>query len=305
MIPDVSPQSTSPLKAKRLETQRTRRNILENFAAKHGDKPLYCTDRTGKRTMLLDRGRLQVIVNGKAATPSAQRNFLATLRAMFKWAYKEGRVPDDPTLGVTREKIKTTGHKTFSEEEIARFEATHPIGTKERLAFALLLYTGQRRSDVVRLGPQHIRRVPNDKRFKEIFILDQIKTEGNEEAHVEIPVHPKLRAIIDATPTVGVKTFLVTHFGKPYTAPGFGNWFRELCDAADCPDVSAHGLRKATGRRLAEIGCTDHQIAAILGHASITQVNLYTKAARRKWLAREGMAKPNAQNSREFRAGGL
>ena len=60
----------------------------------------------------------------------------------------------------------------------------------------------------------------------------------------------------------GVKTFLVTHFGKAYTAPGFGNWFREMCNAADCLDVSAHGLRKATARRLAEIGCSANQIAA-------------------------------------------
>jgi integrase len=78
-------------------------------------------------------------------------------------------------------------------------------------------------------------------------------------------VHPKLREIIDATPTVGVKTFLVTHFGKPYTAPGFGNWFRELCDAAGCDGVSAHGLRKGTARRLAEIGCSASQIASITG----------------------------------------
>jgi integrase len=115
--------------------------------------------------------------------------------------------------------------------------------------------------------------------------------EGGDEAHLEIPVHPKLAEIIAATPMIGVKTFLVTHFGKSYTPPGFGNWFRELCDAADCPDVSAHGLRKATGRRLAEIGCTEKQIAAILGHATLNEVTRYTAAANRKRLAREGMAK--------------
>ena len=58
--------------------------------------------------MLLTREHVQRIVNEKAATPFAQRNFLNTLRAMFKWATKEGRIPDDPTLGVTREKVKTT-----------------------------------------------------------------------------------------------------------------------------------------------------------------------------------------------------
>jgi integrase len=265
------------------ETRRTRRNILENFREAHGNKPLFRTGGGGQRTMLLTREHMQRIVNEKAETPFAQRNFLNTLRAMFRWALKEGRIPDDPTLGVTRQKVKTAGYKTWSEDHIARFEATHPIGTKARLAFALLLYTGQRRSDVVKLGRQHI--------HDNLLTIDQGKTDGSEEAHLEIPLHPKLREIIDATPTVGVKTFLVTHLGKPYTAPGFGNWFRELCDQADCGDVSAHGLRKATARRLAEIGCSANQIAAITGHASLSEVQRYTKAADRKRMAREAMAK--------------
>ncbi len=108
---------------------------------------------------------------------------------------------------------------------------------------------------------------------------------------LETARHPKLRAIIAATATVGVKSFLVTQHGKPYTAPGFGNWFRAQCDAADCPDVSAHGLRKATARRLAEMGCSVHQIASITGHVTLKEVERYTKAADRKRMAREGMAK--------------
>jgi integrase len=124
-----------------------------------------------------------------------------------------------------------------------------------------------------------------------LLTIDQGKTEGGDEAHLEIPLHPKLREIVEATPTVGVKTFLVTHLGKPYTAPGFGNWFRELCDAAGCHGVSAHGLRKATARRLAEIGCSANQIAAITGHATLKEVQRYTNAADRKRMAREAMAK--------------
>ena len=279
----LDPQSSSPFKTGAAETQRTRRNILENFREAHGQKPLYRTDNSGRWTMLLTREHMQRIVNEKAATPFAQRNFLNTLRAMFKWAAKEGRIPDDPTLGVTREKVKTTGYKTWSESHIERFEATHAIGTKARLAFALLLYTGQRRSDVVKLGRQHI--------HDETLIVDQGKTKGGEEAHLEIPVHPKLLEIIDATPMVGVKTFLVTHFGKPYTAPGFGNYFRDLCNQAGCPDVSAHGLRKATARRLAEIGCSANQIASVTGHASLSEVQRYTRAADRKRMAREAMKK--------------
>ena len=148
---------SSPFKNGAAETQRTRRNILENFRAAYGHLPLFRTDdSSGRRTMLLTREHMQRIVNEKSATPFAQRNFLNTLHAMFKWAMAEGRVPDDPTLGVTRVKAKTTGYKTWTEADIERFEGAHPIGTKARLAFALILYTGLRRSDVIKAGRQHI-----------------------------------------------------------------------------------------------------------------------------------------------------
>jgi integrase len=281
--------ATPLFKSRAAETQKTRRNVLENFAAQKdstgamGDKLIFRTDHNGRRTMLLTREHLQFIVNGKAATPFAQRNFLNAINVMFEWAVREGRIPLNPALGVKRDKIKTTGYRTWSEAEIAQFEDRWPIGTKGRLALALLLYTGQRRSDVVKLGPRHVQ--------GDLLILDQGKTEGGEESHLEIPVHPKLRELIDATPMVGVKTFLVTHFGKPYTTGGFGNWFRELCDEAGCLDVSAHGLRKACARRLAEIGCSANQIASITGHATLKEVSRYTSAADRKRMAREAMTK--------------
>jgi integrase len=54
---------------------------------------------------------------------------------------------------------------------------------------------------------------------------------------------------------------------------------------------SAHGLRKAAARRLAEAGCSTHEIAAITGHASLKEVARYTEAADRKRLAKSAMAK--------------
>ena len=99
----------------------------------------------------------------------------------------------------------------------------------------------------MKLGRQHI--------HDNLLTIDQGKTDGSEEAHLEIPVHPKLREIIDATPTVGVKTFLVTHLGKPYTAPGFGNWFREVCDQADCGDERR--LEELAAQLSKQPGCFD------------------------------------------------
>ena len=187
-------------------------------------------------------------------------------------------MPDDPTLGVKTTRAKTTGYRTWSEGDIEQFEQAHPIGSRPRLALALLLYTGQRRGDVIRIGRQHIR--------QGILTIDQGKTD----AHLEIPVHPKLQAILDATPS-GHLTFLTTIHGQPYSSGGFTNWFCSMCQKAGLKGLSAHGLRKACARRLAEMGCSAHQIAAVTGHASLSEVQRYTKAADRKWLAHEAMRK--------------
>jgi integrase len=86
--------------------------------------------------------------------------------------------------------------------------------------------------------------------------------------------------------------FVTTVRGVAFASSStFGHWFREHCDAAGLPHCTAHGLRKAAARRLAEVGCTAHEIAAITDHASLREVERYTKAASQKRLASAAMAK--------------
>jgi integrase len=250
------------------DTQRTRRNILERLREEHGDK----------RIAGIEKKHVQAMVTAKGKTPSAARNFLITLRALIAFAIDAGiRADDDPTLGVKRPKIKTEGYRTWSEDDIAAFEAAHPIGTLPRLAMALLVYTGQRRGDVVRMGRQHIR--------GDLISVRQQKTG----TPLLIPMHSALRAAIEATPS-GHLTFLATAFGKARTANGFSTWFRECCNAAGLSNgTSAHGLRKAACRRLAEAGCSAKEIMAISGHASLREVERYTKAVDQEHMARAAM----------------
>jgi integrase len=124
----------------------------------------------------------------------------------------------------------------------------------------------------------------------------RLKTETTTGLELFIPVHPTLRAIIDQTPS-GHLTFLVTEFGKPWTVAGFGNWFRDRCDEAGLPHCSFHGLRKAAASRLAGLGCTPHEIAAITGHASLKEIERYTRTADRKRLALSAMEKAKAGTS--------
>src|SRR5262249_48902375 len=113
---------------------------------------------------------------------------------------------------------------------------------------------------------------------------------------LDIPIMPELDATLIDTPKENL-TFLLTQFGRPFTAAGFGNWFRDRCNEAGLPHCSAHGLRKAAARRFADVGCTVHEIAAITGHASLREVQRYTKGADQRRLAVSAAAKIKTRKS--------
>jgi len=86
-------------------------------------------------------------------------------------------------------------------------------------------------------------------------------------------------------------TFLTTARGGPFSSASFGNWFRDACEAAGLKGRTAHGLRKTAATRLADAGCTTKQIQAITGHATMREVERYTKAADQERLARQAIAR--------------
>ena len=174
-----------------------------------------------------------------------------------------------------------TGFHTWSLAEVERFEDTHPLGTRARLALALLMFTGQRKSDIIQLGRQHLTRAGE-------LHFTQAKNAKRNPVRVEIPVLPELQEAIDAFPSRGL-TFLETEHGVPYSSAGFGNRFRAWCNAAGLLHCSSHGLRKAGASAAAENGATDAQMMAIFGWADHRQAAIYTRKAERKKMARQGM----------------
>jgi integrase len=248
-------------------TQKMRRSILERFRAKHGDLP---TATLPPKFITASLGQMK---------PSVARNWLKAIRHLIRYAMSADLCQADPTQGIKLPKMKTDGIHTWSEQDIAAYEAAHPIGTKARLAFALLLFTAQRVSDVTAMGRQHIR--------NGVLHVRQKKTG----AALTIPVHPDLRAVIDATPGEHL-TFLTSgKTGSPYVGNALSQQFRIWCDAAELPHCSAHGLRKAACRRLAEAGCSANEIGAISGHATLSEIQRYTKAADQARMARAAMAR--------------
>ena len=208
----------------------------------------------------------------------AANNFLKAMRGLFAWAIENTLVTIDPTKGVKllAGPNDADGFHTWTQEELDRFEASWPLGTRERLAFDLLLYTGLRRGDAVRVGLQHVR-------DGEITIRTEKHAKGKVGEQVTIPILPPLAASLAATKT-GDLTYLVTQAGRPWVKESFGTWFREACRKAGCPG-SAHGLRKAGATRAAERGATERQLMAIFGWTTGKMAQHYTRSADRKRLA--------------------
>ncbi len=110
-------------------------------------------------------------------------------------------------------------------------------------------------------------------------------------AELVIPLHPDLRGVLKGLPK-DQEAFLTTQYGGPFRdAASFGNQFREWCAAAGLKGRSPHGLRKSASIRLVEAGCTTKQVQAITGHASLREVERYTKAAEQEKLARQAIAR--------------
>jgi integrase len=250
-------------------TQRSDRRMLEAFRI-----------RFGKLSMTtLDRKSIQRIIDEKVGKPARQRHLLRLIRMLLAFAVEQGWRTDNPAIGIKPPRYKTQGYHSWTEEELQQYEAHHAVGTKARLAFALLLWTAQRRSDVVQLGPANLR--------SGHFHFTQSKT-GKP---MKLMVAQPLVDVLAATPIVGVGTYLVTDEGKPYTAHSFGNRFKDWCADAGLPQCSAHGLRKACLRRGAEAQLTEDMIASISGHENMDEIRTYVRAANKARMAAEGMAK--------------
>jgi integrase len=209
------------------------------------------------------------LIDAMADTPSAASNFRKRLKAVMDYAVSAEMRSDNPVVVAKRVKLKTTGHRTWTEKDITAFRGRYKVGTPLRLAFEVLLHTGLRRSDAVRLGWEHL--------TKDGFVITTKKSQG----HVElcIPVHTDLARYIADCPKDG-PAFIATIHGRAHSEKAFSAWISEAAaDAGLPPRSSPQGVRKAACHRLAESGSTALEIMSITGHTDIREIERYCGAA--------------------------
>ena len=253
-------------------TQKLRRPTLERFRKDYGDKPV----------ARLEAAHVAAIMAAKAKAPTAANNLHKLLHHLLEHAIALGMVTSNPAKLVKKFKIKGDGWHTWSEDEVTQYLQCHPADSKARLALMLMLYTGQRRSDVIRMGWQHIRQTENGPKIA----VRQKKTD----TPLLLPIAPELAQALKDVPRKNL-TFLLTAFGAPFSFNGFGNWFRTRCNEAGLRQCSAHGLRKLAATRMANAGCTDRELMAVFGWRGMSEVSRYVRAADQARLAEQAFAK--------------
>lgn len=248
-------------------TRKQRENIFKAVEALSGKHDL----------KWIDNAAIQAGIERRKDTPAQARHFLDAMRGLFTWAVKAKHVPVDPTIGEKVAKPKTKGFPVWDDEDVAKFEARWPIGTRERVMFDVFRYTGLRRGDAAKLGRQHIK--------NGVIVLDTEKTG----TRVEIPVMDELDATMKAGP-IGALAIIATLDGNPLKKESLGNMFADACREAGVRK-SAHGLRKLAATNLANAGATVAELEAIFGWEGGRMASLYTRAADRRANAARGMQK--------------
>ncbi|GHE62565.1 integrase [Camelimonas fluminis] len=224
----------------------------------------------------LRRRHLKAIISDMSDRPHAARHLVVVIRRMILVAMDEEWIDIDPSYNL-KYRPGYGGWKAWPESARTKFEARWPIGTTPRLAYALALWLGNRRTDIATLKPDAI---DGDR-----MILKQGKT-GRD---LVLDITPMLREVLDATDLSG-PTILRTAYGKPFSHKSLTGRMADWTKLAGlAPGHTLHGLRKTLGKMLAEGGATTRQIMDTLGHTDINHAELYTREAEQALLARDGM----------------
>lgn len=233
-------------------TQVNFRRDYERFREAHGAKPVKS----------LEPRHVDKVLAAYGDRTGAAKALRKRLNTLFAFAVRLGWCADNPVSKAERVKHRVIGYRTWTEADIAAFRKRWPVGAPVRLAFEILLNTGLRRADAVRLGWNHV--VDGE------IVVTTSKSRHSTE--LTIPIHEDLWAVLKDC-LRDRPTFIVTGTNVARTAKGFTKWIREAAHATGPPSNSSpHGLRKAICRRLADADCDAMTIMSITGHKNMAEI---------------------------------
>ncbi len=256
-------------------SQKPYRLVLDKFSQEDGHRLVRDMPR---------RAAVAIIQKIGKTRPGMANLTASIMKRLFTYAVKLELRSDNPFIGI--DTYDGGEHRAWTDSEIAAYEAKHPLGTRQRLAFDLLLFTGQRVGDVAAMGRADV--------LTGAIPVKQEKTG----AVLSLPVHPNLLRSLRACPADGPAP--LNSYGRPMTKRSISALVARAARVAGLPhDCKAHGLRKSALTRLAQHSATTHEIAAVSGHKSLRQIQHYTAAVNQSRLARSAMERLPSERIRD------
>lgn len=224
-----------------------------------------------------------------ADRPGAADNLIKTIRAVYAWSMERGEINYNPIAGIGSINRAGTGAVPWTVDDLQAFKRRHPRGSTPHLWLTLQAFTACRIGDAIWLGRNNERTIDG-----QIWLEWQPRKKGS--APVCIPMLPPLYEATRASTIIG-PAYILTKGGRPYSsAESLRNQVRRWCDDAGLANRTSHGIRKAMGELMAENGCSQHQIMAVMAHTQARTSEVYTRGAERRTLAADGMAALGALN---------
>lgn len=241
----------------------------------------------------LKRSHVKSILSIFRDTPHMERIVLICLRKLIMVAIDEEWIEVDPTYKMTRNP-QTDGHKAWPIEIMAKYEARWKVGTRQRTAYALALWLGNRVSDITRLRWSHqtTKHIAADGEIHAVEGFEFVQFKGRKRGKkMFLPMTPMLeRELVPLSRDT--ETVLVSSRGGAYTDGSLSTRMADWCrDAGIEPGYTMHGLRKALGVKLAEADASTRQLMEMLGHNNIAYAELYSREASQTRLAVQAMEK--------------
>jgi integrase len=227
-----------------------------------------------------------------AATPGKADCVIVALRAMFYWAIEVGHfdhVNPAAHLGKLRDDQK--GFKRCDDDQHAAICRKWRLGTPQRLAFDLALYTGARVSDLVGLGPQHVKRGWITWTESKGKGSQAIKRKLKHDKLQSLPVHPDLARSIAATPH-GDFAFITQGNGLPYKSDStLSDMMRRWAKQAGVEGVGPHSFRKRGATAIIDADGNETDAQQFLNHTTTAETRLYTKERDRRRRAERAISR--------------
>lgn len=220
-----------------------------------------------------------VIVRDKYADEPGKANaILKSVSALYAWAMKPGRryVKDNIASGI--DPLAMGEHKAWPEWLVEKALGDPAI----RLPVALLYFTGQRISDVSRMGRSNI--------VRGVLHVTQQKTG----ASLRFPVHKRLAEIIEADAPKDALVFLLGDRGRPVTESGLRQRIQKWA-LGHKQRIVPHGLRRNAVNALLQASCSAAEVAAITGQ-SLQMIEHYAKERDQEHLGNAAILKFEARN---------